>query len=511
MKFAVDCYLLFLHRFYCWIMKGFVWHRHFNVVRRIIAPHSTQSQQASGRISKAKICSEQTRGFHRYVGSSHSASCIWTRYIAGGSREVLWSIFVLKNQKFHWTGLHNMAMRDLYETLGVHRDASEDEIKNAFHKLAKKYHPDLNKGDAKAKIKFQEIHDAYEILKDKKKRAEYDRVGPVGFEQGTSTGQHTTDTNDGFGFQDPFSDDFHKIFSEFFRSGTERPAPNIKVNLEMTFLESVKGCTKHLSFIAPVRCYTCKGSGYPPGVNPQICRTCKGVGKVTIPPFTSTCVTCKGMGRVVKESCYTCKGSGTVRGLKEIDVNIPAGIESGDIIRVPRAGASGSRGVPPGDLDIQVQVLEDSIFRRDGEDIYVDACINVTQAIMGGKIKVPTLSGNILLKIPKGVQPGDVLVLRGKGIPKRVGLIDQGDQYVQFRVKIPTKITERQRSILEEIAKEEANQAEDVALGSSWLDHVIDWLSDMKNHMIDLLSHKNSVLYLAAMACFLMILLTTKN
>lgn len=130
---------------------------------------------------------------------------------------------------------------------------------------------------------------------------------------------------------------------------------------------------------------------------------------------------------------------------------------------------------------------------------------------MGGKIKVPTLSGNILLKIPKGVQPGDVLVLRGKGIPKRVGLIDQGDQYVQFRVKIPTKITERQRSILEEIAKEEASQAEDVALGSSWLDHVIDWLSDMKNRMIDLLSHKNSVLYLAAMACFLMILLTTKN
>lgn len=123
-------------------MKGFVWHRHFNVVRRIIAPHSTQSQQASGRISKAKICSEQTRGFHRYVGSSHSvhrpASCIWTRYVAGGSREVPWSIFVLKNQNFHWTGLHNMAMRDLYETLGVHRDASEDEIKNAFHKLAKK-------------------------------------------------------------------------------------------------------------------------------------------------------------------------------------------------------------------------------------------------------------------------------------------------------------------------------------------------------------------------------------
>lgn len=404
-----------------------------------------------------------------------------------------------------------MAAQDLYETLGVHRDASEAEIKNAFHKLAKKYHPDLNKGDARAKIKFQEIHDAYEILKDTKRRAEYDRVGPVGFEQGTSTDRQKTDMNDGFGFQDPFTDDFHKIFSEFFRSGTERPAPNLEVNLQLTFLESVKGCTKHMSFIAPVRCDICKGSGYPPGVNPHICQTCKGVGKVTIPPFTATCVTCKGTGRVVKESCYTCKGSGTVRGLKEIDVNIPAGIESGDIIRVPRAGASGSRGVPPGNLDIKVQVLDDSIFRRDGEDIYVDACISVTQAIIGGKIKVPTLSGNILLKIPKRVQPGDVLVLRGKGIRKRVGFVDQGDQYIQFRVKFPTKITERQRSILEEIAKEEASQAEDVALGGSWLDHVIGWLSDMKSRMNDLLSHKNSVLFVAAIACFLMILLTSNH
>lgn len=497
-------------------MNGFARHRHFNVVRRIIASHLTQLRQASGRISEDKICSEKTRGFHLHVGLSHlghrPASCIWARYVAEGSREVPCSVFVLKKRNFHWTGLHNMPVQDLYETLGVRRDASEDEIKNAFHKLAKIYHPDLNKGDAKAKIKFQEIHDAYEILKDVKKRAEYDRVGPVGFEQGTSTDRQTADTHDGFGFQDPFADEFHKIFSQFFRSETERPPLNLKVDLQLTFFESVKGCTKHLSFIAPLRCDTCKGSGYPPGVNPEICRTCKGVGKVTIPPFTSTCVKCKGVGRVVKGSCYTCKGSGTVRGLKEIDVNIPAGIESGDIIRVPRAGASGSRGVPPGNLDIKVQVLDDSIFRRDGEDIYVEACISVTQAIIGGKIKVPTLSGSMLLKIPKGVQPGDVLRLRGKGIPRQVGFMDQGDQYVQFRVKFPTKISERQRSILEEIAKEEASLAEDVSLEASWLDHVIGWLSDMKNRMIDLLFHNNnSVLFLAAITLFLMILLTSNN
>ena len=151
---------------------------------------------------------------------------------------------------------------------------------------------------------------------------------------------------------------------------------------------------------------------------------------------------------------YTCNGSGTVRGLKEIDVDIPAGIESGDVFTKPKAGASGSRGLPPGDLDIKVQVLDDSIFRRDGADIHVDACISVTQAILGGKIKVPTLSGSKLLKIPKGVQPGDVLVLRREGIPERVGLVNKGNQYVRFIVKFPTQITERQQSILQEIAEE---------------------------------------------------------
>jgi DnaJ-class molecular chaperone len=217
-------------------------------------------------------------------------------------------------------------------------------------------------------------------------------------------------------------------------------------------------------------CDTCEGSGYPPGANPETCPACKGVGIATIPPFTSTCFRCKGAGHVVKGSCHTCKGSGTVRGLKEIDVNVPEGIRPGDVITVPEGGVSGSRGFCPGRLDVRVQVHDDPIFRIDGNDIYVDACVSFTQAFLGGKIRVPTLSGTMLLKIPKGVQPGDVLRLRGKGILKRVILINggdqyrRGDQYVQFRVNFPTKITERQRSILEEISKEEASQAEEAEI-----------------------------------------------
>eukprot|EP01018_Ginkgo_biloba_P028982 Gb_03513 [translate_table: standard] len=482
-------------------MGRFRWHGCVNLVQKITSDSTALRQALSGK-SEFYFYSNQHRKVPLHVGTANngyrSASYNWTHCVSEGLGDSPWPTLLLKKRNFHMTGFCNMAMRDLYETLGVSKDASQDDIKNAFRALAKKYHPDMNKGDAKAKIKFQEIQDAYEILKDTKKRAQYDRVGPEGFQKGASTDGQTTDTDSGFGFgyRDPFADEFHKIFHEFFRSETETPAADMQVELQLTFFEAAKGCSKHLSFIAPVRCDACKGSGNPPGVKPQTCPTCKGVGRVTIPPFASTCMACKGSGRVVKESCHTCKGSGTVRGLKEIDVNIPAGIESGDTIRVPRAGASGSRGVPPGNLNIKVQVLDDSIFRRDGANIYVDAHISVTQAILGGKIKVPTLTGDVQLKIPKGVQPGDILVLRGKGIPKRVGFVDQGDQYVQFRVQFPTNISERQRYLLEEIAREEANQAEYVALEGSWSDRIIEWFSNMK------------VVFLLSVITFLLIMLT---
>ncbi|XP_057818678.1 chaperone protein dnaJ 1, mitochondrial isoform X2 [Cryptomeria japonica] len=450
-------------------MNKFVQHRFFSVLKKI-ASDATVARQ---RKSDVNFYLQQLRGIHIHVGSLLSeiqpGSYKWKCHAGEGSWEVNRSWCFLVKQSLHCTGAY-MAIRDFYETLGVRRDASQDEIKNAFRDLAKKYHPDLNKGDSSAKRKFQEIQDAYEVLKDPKKRTQYDRLGTKGFEKGGSADDRTTDTNTGFGsgYRDPFADDFHRIFHEFFQSEAESHAADIQVDLQLTFLEAVKGCTKRLSFIAPVRCDTCKGSGHHPGVNAQICPTCKGLGRVTIPPFTSTCMTCKGFGRIVKELCHTCKGHGTVRGQKEIDVTIPAGIKSGDTISVPRAGASGNRGVPPGNLNINIRVHDDSTFRRDGADIYYHASISLTEAILGGKINVPTLSGDMMLKIPKGVQPDDVVVLRGKGIPKHVGFIDKGDQYVKFCVKLPMKITERQRSILEEIARDEATQGEDMFLEGSW-------------------------------------------
>ncbi|XP_010939719.1 chaperone protein dnaJ 1, mitochondrial isoform X2 [Elaeis guineensis] len=382
------------------------------------------------------------------------------------------------NRSFHATALRYATDRDYYEILGVPKDATREDIKKAFHALAKKYHPDANKNNPAAKRKFQEIRDAYETLRDPEKRAQYDREFSEGAEKvryagDDASGCRSTYEDPFSGFyranQDPFSDTFYKIFSEVFENERDIYAADIQVELNLSFSEAARGCKKQVSFSAQVPCDSCYGRGHSVNAKPIKCPTCNGVGRVTVFPFTSTCRSCKGLGKIIKDYCLVCKGSGVVDGVKNVNVTIPAGVDCGDTIHVPRAGNQGGHGAQPGNLYIKMQVAKDPVFLRDGADIYVDAQIRFTQAILGGKIEVPTLFGKTHVKIPEGVQPGQLLVLRGRGLPKQVGLVDHGDQYVRFRVNFPSSVNERQRELLEEFAKEEAIQESSGSAEGNWL------------------------------------------
>lgn len=377
----------------------------------------------------------------------------------------------LGNRYIHATGFYSSTERTYYEILGVPETAGRDDIKKAFHALAKKYHPDANKNNPSAKRKFQEIREAYETLQDPEKRAQYDRKRS----QGPENVEYAAGDAEGFRYANRthFSDSFHKVFSEIFEQETDNFASDIQVELSLSFSEATKGCTKNLSFDAFVPCDSCDGRGYPLDAKSRVCPTCRGIGRVTIPPFTSRCGTCKGSGRIIQECCMSCRGSGVVEGIKEVKVTIPAGVDSGDTIRVPGAG-SGGRGSQPGSLFIKIKVAEDLIFTRDGADIYVDSNISFTQAILGGMIDVPTLSGKKQVKIPKGVQPGQLLVLRGKGLPKHGFLVSHGDQYVRFRVNFPTELNERQRALLEEFAKEEISHPDSNSTEGNWWQPILE-------------------------------------
>ncbi|XP_031497653.1 chaperone protein dnaJ 1, mitochondrial isoform X2 [Nymphaea colorata] len=391
-------------------------------------------------------------------------------------QKVPYSDVLVIKRTIHGTGIRLMAEKNLYEILGVSTDAKREEIKKAYHDLAKKYHPDISKNNAASKRKFQEIRDAYEILSNAEKRRHYDTQKEKNF-QGD---ENFEGAGFRYGFQSHFSDDFQRIFAEIFESDIESVAADIQVDLPLSFAEAAKGCTKHISFGAKVPCDTCRGSGHPVGSKRRVCPTCRGIGKVTIPPFKSTCSTCKGLGHIIKESCAACDGTGTVEGVKDVEVAIPAGIDSGDTIRVPRAGNSGRRGIPSGNLIIKIKVAKDPVFIRDGSDIYVDAQISFTQAILGGKVEVPTLNGTHQIKIPKGVQAGQVLVLRGQGLQKHVGFVDHGDQLVRFQIKLPTRLTDRQRAIMEEFAKEEILQESSIFLSGNWWQMIVDYVTENK-------------------------------
>ncbi|KAJ3700189.1 hypothetical protein LUZ61_003894 [Rhynchospora tenuis] len=407
----------------------------------------------------------------------------------------LQAIFLSTGRAFHATAPLGAIEKDYYKILGVPRDASQDDIKKAFLTLAKKYHPDTNSSQS-GKSKFQEIRDAYEILRDPSNRAQYDKRF-TGEEEMRYTADDAREFHNRT-YQDPFtgsqkagrdrfSDQFYKIFAEVFDDERGTYAEDVEVVVKLPFAAAVKGAKVELSYAAKVLCDSCDGRGYSVNAKRYVCPNCDGLGKVTIFPFRTTCDLCRGSGRIIKDFCLVCKGVGVIDGMRTVNVEIPAGVDSGDRIRVAEAGNSGRQGVNLGNLILKLEVEKDPVFVRDGSDIYVDARISFTQAILGGTVEVPTLSGKTQLRIPKGVQPGHRVILRGKGLPRgpsEARYLDCGDQYVHFRVYFPSSVNERQRAILEEFALEEATKENNEFFEDNWWQQLVSHLTDPKVVML---------------------------
>ncbi|EPS64951.1 hypothetical protein M569_09827, partial [Genlisea aurea] len=365
---------------------------------------------------------------------------------------------LLKSNLSACRAIHGTAhlSRDFYDVLGVGKNATASEIKKAYYALAKQLHPDTNKSDPEAEKKFQEVQKAYEILKDEEKRQQYDQLGHEAFERAA--------TGEGSGF-DPFSAGFNP-FQDIFRNSDVSPymfnrdmgGADVKVAVELSFMEAVQGCNKTLSISTELACDACGGSGVPPGTRPETCKRCRGSGMIISQngPFTlqTTCPTCKGAGKIVSNFCKSCRGNRVVKGTKTVTLNIMAGVDNNETIKVPRSGGADPDGNQPGDLYVMIKVREDPVFRREGSDIHVDAVLSITQAILGGTIQVPTLTGDVVLKVRAGTQPGQKVILRKKGIKVR-NSFSFGDQYVHFTVAIPTELSPRQRELIEEFVKED--------------------------------------------------------
>lgn len=358
-------------------------------------------------------------------------------------------------------GTASLASRDYYEVLSVGKNASASEIKKAYYGLAKQLHPDTNKDDPEAEKKFQEVQKAYEVLKDEEKRTQYDQVGHETYERVASGDGSGGQWDPGFNPFDIFNMN-PDIFSPFGNMGGK----DIKDSISISFMEAVQGCTKTLTFQTELACETCGGSGVPPGTRPETCRTCKGSGVINqvTGPFRMqiTCSYCHGSGKIVKNFCKSCGGLKVVKGSKTVKLDIMAGIDDNETMKVYRSGGADPEGNKPGDLYVTVRVQQDPVFRREGKNLHVDAVLSISQATLGGTIQVPTLTGNVVLKVRPGTQPGQKVVLKGKGIKGR-NSYSFGDQYVHFNVSIPTTLSPRQRELMEEFGKDDREEEEKVA------------------------------------------------
>ncbi|XP_010442218.1 PREDICTED: chaperone protein dnaJ GFA2, mitochondrial-like [Camelina sativa] len=407
-------------------------------------------------------------GNHAKVGDYASKSGHDRRWISFGGFNTDFG----STRSFHGTGSTFMSAKDYYELLGVSKNAPEGEIKKAYYGLAKKLHPDMNKDDPEAEKKFQEVSKAYEVLKDKEKRDLYDQVGHEAFEQNASGGfpndQGFGGGGEGFNPFDIFGNFNGDIFNMFRQ---DIGGQDVKVLLDLSFMEAVQGCTKTVTFQTELACNTCGGQGVPPGTKREKCKACDGTGVTTmrrgILSIQKTCQKCGGAGQTFSSICKSCRGGRVVRGQKSVKVNIDPGVDNSDTLKVARVGGADPEGDQPGDLYVTLKVREDPVFRREGSDIHVDAVLSVTQAILGGTIQVPTLTGDVVVKVRPGTQPGHKVVLRNKGIRARKST-RFGDQYVHFNVSIPANITQRQRELLEEFSKAEQGEYEQrTASGSS--------------------------------------------
>ena len=359
-----------------------------------------------------------------------------------------------------------MAKRDYYEILGIGRDASDEDIKKAYRKMAVKYHPDKNPGDKVAEENFKELGHAYEVLSDPQKRAAYDQYGHAAFDPRSRGG---FGRGGGGGFHDPF-DIFRDvfgggsgtIFEDLFGGGGRRDpsAPqrgsDLRYDLEIDFEEAAHGCEKEITVAKLETCEPCHGSGAEAGSKRRICPTCGGRGQVLsargIFSIAQACNPCDGTGQILDKPCRTCRGAGRHENKSKIKLRIPAGVDTGARLRSAGNGEGGLRGGPSGDLYVVLHVRAHDIFQRDGDDLLCEVPVNFVQAALGAEIEVPTLNGKAAIKVPAGTQPGTVFRLKGKGV-KNVQGYGSGDLHVRLTVEVPTRLSHEQKAKLEEYAK----------------------------------------------------------
>ena len=355
--------------------------------------------------------------------------------------------------------------RDYYEVLGVSRGASEDEIKKAYKKMARKYHPDLNPGDKTAEEKFKEVNEAYEVLSDADKKARYDQYGHAGVDPNFGAGGF------GGGFDGSFDfGDLGDIFGSFFGGGFgggRRTNPNapqrgesIRMSIAISFEEAAFGCEKAVTVERYETCDTCHGNGCAPGTSPEVCPDCHGTGTVQVRRQTpmgvfatsSPCPKCGGKGRIIHQPCKDCRGSGMVRKKKTIQASSPAGIDNGQTISIRGQGNAGKNGGPAGDLLITITVRPHELFRREGTSVLCEAPITFTQAVLGAELEIPTIDGKVKYTLPEGTQSGTTFRLKGKGIPSINGR-GRGDQYVTVYIETPKNLNKEQKEALKKFAE----------------------------------------------------------
>jgi molecular chaperone DnaJ len=343
-----------------------------------------------------------------------------------------------------------MAKRDYYEVLGVNKDASEEDVKKAYRKLAMKWHPDRNPDNPKAEEHFKEAKEAYEMLSDSQKRAAYDQFGHAGVDPSAAAGAGA-----GFG---GFADAFGDIFGDIFGGGRGRSSvyrgADLRYNLEITLEDAARGTETRIRIPAMEECGTCHGSGAKPGTSPTTCPQCQGHGQVRMQQgffsIQQTCPRCHGSGKIVASPCATCGGAGRIRQHKILSVKIPAGVDEGDRIRLSGEGEAGVNGGPPGDLYVVMHLKPHAVFTRDHNDLHCEMPVSYTAAALGGEIEIPTLDGYAKIKIPAGTQTGQMFRLRGKGI-KGVRSSGHGDLICHVVVETPVNLTARQKELLAEL------------------------------------------------------------
>ena len=348
--------------------------------------------------------------------------------------------------------------RDYYEVLGVDRGADEATIKKAYRQLAKKYHPDANPGDKEAEAKFKEASEAYAVLSDSEKRRQYDQFGHAAFEGGAGGAGAG-----GFDFSGmDFSDMFGDIFGDFFGGGSRRNSngpmkgANLRTSVRITFEEAVFGCEKEIELVLKDECTNCHGTGAKPGTSPETCSKCGGKGKVVFSQQSlfgmvqnvRECPDCRGTGKIIREKCPDCRGTGYVSSRKRIKVNIPAGIDNGQSVRIRDKGEPGINGGPRGDLLVEVVVSPHPVFQREGMNIYSTAPISYAQAVLGGETRIHTVDGDVIYEVKPGTQTDTRIRLKGKGVPSLRNKNNRGDHYVTLIVQVPTNLTAEAKEAL---------------------------------------------------------------